>query len=102
MRRRAETLYQTRRNMSDQLTTADSKKLVALEATIEEGLAIFHSVGSALLIIRNEKLYRGQYKTFAEYCDQKWHMDRSRAYQLMGSAQIVAALKMSTTVDILP
>jgi hypothetical protein len=80
----------------------DNKKLLALEKTIEEGLRTFNEVGTALLMIRDEKLYRGEYKTFEEYCDQKWNIDRSRAYQLIDSAEVVATLKMSTTVDILP
>jgi hypothetical protein len=80
----------------------DNKKLLKLEETIEEGLRTFTAVGTALLIIRDEKLYRGEYKTFEEYCDQKWDIDRSRAYQLIDSAEVVATLKMSTVVDILP
>lgn len=88
--------------LSDQLSKTDNKKLLALEKTIEEGLRTFTEVGTALLIIRDEKLYQKEYQTFEEYCDKKWDIDRSRAYQLIDSAKVVATLKMSTVVDILP
>jgi hypothetical protein len=86
----------------DLIGKTDNKKLLVLEKTIEEGLRTFNVVGSALLIIRDEKLYRGEYKTFEEYCDKKWDMDHSHAYRLMKSAQVVENLKSSPIGELLP
>lgn len=87
---------------ADQIDKTNTEKLLEQEKTIRNGLRTFIEVGTALLIIRNEKLYREAYDTFEEYCDKKWDIDRSRAYQLMESAEVVATLEMSTMVDILP
>ena len=53
------------------------------ETTIKKGLNTFVEVGQALLEIRDKKLYRIEYKTFEEYCKQKWQISRPRSYQLI-------------------
>jgi hypothetical protein len=87
---------------SNPIGETKSRKLLLLEEAIAKGIRTFNEVGTALLKIRDEKLYRGEYKTFEDYCDKKWDIDRSRAYQLIDSAEVVATLKMSTVVDKLP
>jgi hypothetical protein len=47
----------------------------------------------ALIRIRDAKLYREQYKTFADYCEVQWKMPRQHAYRLMDAAQIVIRLE---------
>ena len=85
--------------MSEELRTSDNRKLVELEKIIEEGLRTFTEVGSALLQIRDDRLYRANFKTFEEYCQQKWAMDRSYAYRLINSAKVVENLKVSPIGD---
>jgi site-specific DNA-methyltransferase (adenine-specific) len=78
-----------------------SDRLVALEATIAEGLAHFVQVGSALMEIRDARLYQERgYRTFEDYADQQWGMSRPRAYQLIDGARVVRAV--STSVDTSP
>lgn len=84
------------------ITTSESESLVELESKIEAGLKTFFEVGKALLKIRDGKLYREKYSTFEEYCEKRWGFKKSRAYQLMGSAQVFGALESSTIVDVLP
>jgi hypothetical protein len=89
--------------MFDDLTDrTDNQKLLALERTIEEGLRTFNDVGSALLQIRDGKLYCPQYGSFEEYCLEKWDMDHSYAYRLIKSAQVVENLKGSPIGELLP
>jgi hypothetical protein len=83
----------------DSIDKTDNKKLLALEETIEEGLRIFADVGSALLQIRDGKLYRADFKTFEEYCQEKWGMERAHAYRLIDSAKVVENLKSSPIGD---
>lgn len=72
--------------------------LHACEARIERG---FREAGEALRQINEEGSYRqGGYATFEEYCQRRWGMDRSRAYQLMSACQVIENL--STVVDVLP
>jgi len=53
-----------------------------------------------LLAIRESKLYRQEYGTFEEYCQDRWNLSRPRAYQLIDAAAIAG--RLSTIVDILP
>ena len=75
------------------ITTDESKQLAALESTIRAGIETFKTVGAALMDIRDDKLYRADYKTFGAYCKVKWGMDRTRAYQLIGSAAAAENVK---------
>lgn len=56
------------------------------ETTIKKGLNTFVEVGQALLEIRDKKLYRIEYKTFEEYCKQKWQIKSSRSYELINAS----------------
>lgn len=76
------------------LTPAESDRLATLETIIERGMGTFVDVGSALLAIRDEHLYRKGYATFERYVNARWNITRGRAYQL-----ITAGL-LHTQVDI--
>ncbi len=76
------------------LAAVESTQLAECEQTIQRGLSTFIEVGSALLTIRDQRLYRVHYATFEAYCEQRWSLSRGRAYQLINAAE------MSTTVDI--
>lgn len=82
------------------LTPIEKEQLEDYEATITRGLNTFYEVGAALVAIKTQKLYRAEYRTFEEYCTEKWHIGHSRAYQLIEAAAIKENL--STMVDILP
>jgi hypothetical protein len=79
------------------LTPDEHARLEAHEATIAAGLKTFIEVGNALLAIRDQRLYRGSFGTFEEYCLQRWGISRPRAYQLMDASQVIRNL--STCVD---
>ena len=55
------------------------------ETTIKKGLNTFVEVGQALLEIRENKLYRIEYNTFEEYCQEKWQMPSRVARRLISS-----------------
>ena len=76
---------------------AEGRSLEELEAVIERGLGTFIEVGSALLEVRNRKLYlqRG-FDTFEAYCT-RLELSRPRAYQLCDAAEI--NITLSTFVD---
>ncbi len=72
--------------------SVDIEALANCERVIEAGLSSFIEVGSALSEIRDRKLYREQFSTFEEYCEQRWHISRSRGYRLMDAAEIAGTL----------
>lgn len=76
-------------------------RLTELESRIEAGLNTFIDVGNALLEIRDEKLYRLDYGTFEEYCQERWGFNDRRARQLISAAETVATLKSGTVVPLL-
>jgi hypothetical protein len=86
--------------MTDYLSTSEAGRLAELETVIERGLLTFIEVGSALMEIRNSRLYRQMSATFEEYCQQRWDLRRSRTYQLMDAAEVVENLKSSTIVEL--
>lgn len=86
--------------MTDYLSTSEATRLAELETVIERGLQTFIEVGSALMEIRNSRLYRQTHATFEEYCQERWDLRRSRTYQLMDAAEVVENLKSSTIVEL--
>src|SRR5512138_440401 len=86
--------------MADDLSTSEAGRLAELETVIARGLQTFIEVGSALMEIRNSRLYRQMYATFEEYCQERWDLRKSRIYQLMDAAEVVENLKSSTIVEL--
>lgn len=77
----------------DTLAVSEKKRLAELEAVVERGLQTFVEVGAALMEIRDSRLYREHYDTFANYCRERWGVQRRRAYQLMDAAAVVGNVK---------
>lgn len=74
------------------LTPSESYALHAHEQVIERGLATFHEVGTALLAIRDGRLYRSTHKTFEDYCQARWSMTHRRADQLIEASEVMRNL----------
>jgi hypothetical protein len=85
-------------NTSLELTVQESRNLEQYEERIERGFRTFVDVGDALLAIRDERLYREQYRTFGEYCNKRWGFVASRARQLIAAAKTAGLLSSVTTV----
>lgn len=66
------------------------------EQIIERGLSTFVAVGSALVRIRDGRLYRQEYATFEVYCDRRWGFTDRRARQLMAAAEIGTTVPVGT------
>lgn len=72
------------------LIESERSELQQHERTIEQGLKTFVDVGNALLAIRDKRLYRKSPPiTFEEYCQERWSLERRRAYQLIDAAVVV-------------
>ena len=70
----------------------DANRLGQLEKVIESGLEAFVSVGSALLEIRDKRLYRSTHATFEEYCRQRWDMSRSYVHRIIDATEFAENL----------
>lgn len=77
------------------------RNLDELESIIERGLQTFVAVGTALLEIRDRRLYKeAGFTRFEDYCQQRWGFTKQRGYQYIEAAEITNIL--STTVDFIP
>lgn len=80
-----------------QLTT--EQQLSECESRIARG---WTEMATALLRIRDEKLYREGYKTFQEYCEVRWGYKKSHAHRLMSAAETLQRLERSPIGVIAP
>lgn len=74
------------------LADGEREVLTRCEAVIEQGLKSFIEVGTALLAIRDNRLYRAEYGTFEDYCRDRWGMVRRQADRLIAAAGVVSHL----------
>lgn len=82
------------------LNIEESHELERCEVVIKQGLKTFIEVGQALMTIKEKRLYRISFKTFEDYCIERWAISKPRAYQLIEAANVMIGL--STMVDVLP
>lgn len=78
------------------LSAEEESRLQEHEAVIERGLKTFYEVGTALLDIRDSRLYRQRYGTFETYCQERWGMERRHAYRLIDAAAVVENVSQGT------
>lgn len=80
------------------LTNAEFSQLQSLESVIERGKKTFVEVGTALMQIKDGRLYRIGFETFEDYCQSRWGFSRQFASLQIKSAEIATAL--SSILDI--
>lgn len=74
------------------LTTNEQHQLVKCETVIRRGLSTFYEVGCALQTIRDQRLYRSEYKTFADYCEGRWGTSKTQANRDIAAVKVVQML----------
>lgn len=75
------------------LSEDEMQWLSVLETSIAKAMVGFYEIGIALSSIQNNRLYRDRFKTFDEYCLQRWGIKSSHAYKLIKAANVVDVLK---------
>lgn len=84
------------------LDANERKRLKECEDIIRSGLVQFVEVGTALMEIRDSRLYRGTHGTFEEYVNAVLSLTRPHAYRLMDGAQVIRDLSPIGDISILP
>lgn len=74
-------------------SNAQQEQLVTLEKVIASAQTQFEEVGRALHLIKTDGLYKGPYKSFEIYCDEKWGMADKHAYRLIKSYRAMKVLR---------
>jgi hypothetical protein len=75
-----------------ELSKVDLGRLAELEVIVELGMTTFVEVGTALLEIREARLYRATHDTFEAYCRERWGMSKTHANRLTKAAEVVQDL----------
>lgn len=74
------------------ISLTESKQLQQLEIIIEQNRIAFVQVAEALQHIRDNRLYRAEFKTFQAYCRDKWNFTRQYVNQIIAGAEAVRTL----------
>lgn len=88
--------------LAEELSTRERRAFQRAETTIAKGMKAFVAVGLALREIRDRRLYREHYGTFAEYCARRWEISRPRGYELCAAAEVVENLSAIADIRLLP
>jgi hypothetical protein len=84
----------------DPLSDLDFLDREQYETVITSGIGSYLEVGTALSEIKERRLYRDRFVTFAEYVGRMWGLSESRGYQMIDAA--VITLEISTVVEAAP
>ena len=76
------------------------KTLEDLEIIIGRGLQSFFEVGQALATIRDNNLYKAEYKTFENYCRLRWQLTPQHAGRQIKAAEIVKIIEPIGSIPI--
>lgn len=71
-----------------------------LEYDVEQGIEGAFKVASALLTIREQRLYRSTHRTYEEYIEDKWQMSSRRARHLTFAAGVVKSLEEAGVAEL--
>lgn len=70
------------------LTPEEQSRKAELETVIQGGVTQFLQVGQALMEMRDSELFREEFGTFEQYCNEKWSFDKSTGYRLMKAFEV--------------
>src|SRR5438876_12047463 len=76
----------------EKLNEEEGKRLAKLENMMVLGMERFLAVGEALLEIKENRLYRENYRSFRAYCEGRWNMSVRRGYQLVDVGEVVRSI----------
>lgn len=88
--------------MPNRLSDAAARELARHEAAIERGLKTYIEVGTALLEIRDKRLYRETHDRFEDYLKQRWNLGRSHAYRQIDAAQVAQKVRATSPFGDVP
>lgn len=84
------------------LTAAEADLLTEAEATIERGIKTFREVGEALLSVRDNRLYRAEFATFEDYCNERWQLSGRRINHIIAASQVAEVVSTVAVGTMVP
>ena len=80
------------------LNIDEAHELERCEVVIKQGLNTFIEVGEALFLIRDKRLYRKEFNTFEDYCQQKWSLSKPYVNRIISASQTFSNLTPMGTI----
>jgi hypothetical protein len=80
------------------ISLSDSKLFIKCEQEILAAKDVFTKVAKALATIRDKRLYRAEYKTFAEYCNKRHGWAKSYGYNMAKAGEVLNSLPENSTI----
>lgn len=77
---------------TEPISLDESREFVECENKIRTGLKSFYEVGTALVKIRDKRLYRSSHESFEDYCRDAWGFGAKRAGQIIIASEVVESL----------
>ena len=84
---------------TEAIEIASRRRLAELEKVINRGKKSFVEVGRALAEIRDLRLYKPEFKSFEDYCQEKWGWTKQHAYRLIECAPVVKSNPQVTSIN---
>lgn len=84
----------------EKLNKAEIEKLAAQETILAKDQAGYWESAKALKVIHDEKLYRASYRTFKDYCLERWSFDRAHGNRMLKASAVYENLKCLPLGDI--
>jgi len=84
---------------TEAIEIASRRRLGELEKVINRGKKGFVEVGRALAEIRDLRLYKPEFKSFEDYCQEKWGWTKQHAYRLIECAPVVKSNPQVTSIN---
>lgn len=82
------------------LSINEKSDLKTCEQVIDANMNAITEVAWAIRRIRDGRLYREQYGTFAEYVEQRWRRARTWAYRLISAAETIECVAKNATTTV--
>ena len=86
----------------ERLSDEEKVTLKECETEIHNGVQAVYAIGKALRTVRDQRLYREDYKTFDEYLQKITKVSRSYAYDLMRYDEVRENLSAVADIDAMP
>lgn len=86
--------------LGNPLSDKEKSRRDELVSVIDEGLATFRLVGSALLEIQSGLLYRETHGNFPDFVGDKWGISGRKAYRLISAANTAELLERAGETDL--
>jgi len=77
------------------LTPNERKRYEICKKQISDGLQTVFDTGTAIMEIRDSKLYREEFDTFKDFCKQTYKIGEAHAYRMIEAADVKDSLKNS-------